>query len=211
MPRQYSDADRTSRDPLGRASQGTFTASNASLKERVGALKNLRPFAVLVWRTSPQLMAASLALRLVRALLPVATLFIGKLIIDDVVALVQTSHQPETLQQWLNSGLLNWLGLLLIAEFMLAVLSDILGRIVSLVDSLLSERVSNSSSVRLMENAATLDLEDSEDSKFQDQLERARRQTSGPMTLMGQLLGQAQDIVAVASFVAGFIFFAPWL
>ena len=211
MPRQYRDADRTSRDPFGRTSQGTFTAPNASLKERVGALKNLRPFAVMVWRTSPQLMAASLALRLVRALLPVVTLFIGKLIIDDVVALVQMSHKPETLLQWMNSGLLNWLGLLLIAEFMLAVLADILGRIVSLVDSLLSERVSNSSSVRLMEHAATLDLEDFEDSEFQDQLERARRQTSGRMTLMGQLLGQAQDIVTVASFVAGFIFFAPWL
>jgi ATP-binding cassette subfamily B protein len=156
-------------------------------------------------------MAASLALRLVRALLPVITLFIGKLIIDDVVALVQMPHKPETLSQWLNSGLLNWLGLLLIAEFALAVLADILGRIVSLVDSLLSERVSNSSSVRLMEHAATLDLEDFEDSEFQDQLERARRQTSGRMTLMGQLLGQAQDIVTVASFVAGFIFFAPWL
>jgi ATP-binding cassette subfamily B protein len=166
---------------------------------------------MMVWRTSPQLMATSLALRLVRALLPVATLFIGKLIIDDVVALVQTPHKPETLQQWLNSGLLNWLGLLLIAEFSLAVLADVLGRIVSLVDSLLSERVSNSSSVRLMEHAATLDLEDFEDSEFQDQLERARRQTSGRMTLMGQLLGQAQDIVTVASFVAGFIFFAPWL
>jgi ATP-binding cassette subfamily B protein len=211
MPRQHRDADRTSRDPLGRTSQGTFTASNASLKERVGALKNLRPFAVMVWRTSPQLMAASLALRLVRALLPVVTLFIGKLIIDDVVALVQTPQKPETFSQWLNSGLLNWLGLFLIAEFALAVLADILGRIVSLVDSLLSERVSNSSSVRLMEHAATLDLEDFEDSEFQDQLERARRQTSGRMTLMGQLLGQAQDIVTVASFVAGFIFFAPWL
>ena len=81
----------------------------------------------------------------------------------------------------------------------------------SLVDTLLSERVSNSSSVRLMEHAATLDLEDFEDSEFQDQLERARRQTSGRMTLMGQLFGQAQDIVTVASFVAGLIFFAPWL
>jgi ATP-binding cassette subfamily B protein len=166
---------------------------------------------MMVWRTSPQLMAASLALRLIRALLPVITLYVGKLIIDDVVVLVQTPHKPETLSQWLNSGLLNWLGLLLIAEFALAVLADILGRIVSLVDSLLSERVSNSSSVRLMEHAATLDLEDFEDSEFQDQLERARRQTSGRMTLMGQLLGQAQDIVTVASFVAGFIFFAPWL
>src|SRR5260370_7933028 len=62
-----------------------------------------------------------------------------------------------------------------------------------------------------MEHAATLDLEDFEDSEFQDQLARARRQTSGRMTLMGQLFGQAQDIVTVASFVAGFFFYAPWL
>jgi ATP-binding cassette subfamily B protein len=212
MPRQYSDGGRNARGSFGRAPQGgPFKATSKSLKERVGALKNLRPFSVMVWRTSPQLTAASLVLRLVRALLPVITLFVGKLIIDDVVVLVQTPHKPETLWQWLNSGLLDWLGLLLIAEFALAVLADILGRIVSLVDSLLSERVTNSSSVRLMAHAATLDLEDFEDSEFQDQLERARRQTSGRMTLMGQLLGQAQDIVTVASFVAGFFFYAPWL
>jgi ATP-binding cassette subfamily B protein len=211
MPRQYSDGGRSAPGSFGRTPQGPSAAASKSLKERVGALKNLRPFIVMVWRTSPELTAASLALRLVRALLPVITLFIGKLIIDDVVGLVQTPHKPETLRQWLNSGLLDWLGLLLMAEFALAVLADVLGRVASLVDSLLSERVTNSSSVRLMEHAATLDLEDFEDSEFQDQLERARRQTSGRMTLMGQLFGQAQDIVTVASFVAGFIFYAPWL
>ncbi len=186
-------------------------ADARSLKERVGALKNLRPFLAMVWRTSPQLTAASLVLRLVRALLPIATLYIGKLIIDDVVLLVRMPGKPETLQQWLDSGLLNLLGLLLLAEFALAVLADILGRVVSLIDSLLSERVTNASSVRLMEHAATLDLEDFEDAEFQDRLERARRQTSGRMTLMGQLFSQAQDIVTVASFAAGLIFYAPWL
>ena len=83
------------------------------------------------------------------------------------------------------------------AEFALAVLSDVLGRVVSLVDSLLSERFTNATSVRLMEHAATLDLEDFEDSELQDQLERARRQTSGPHDADGQLFGQAQDIVTV--------------
>ena len=81
---------------------------------------------------------------------------LGKLIIDDVVVLVQTPGKPETLGEWWESGLLNWLGLLLLAEFALAVLADILGRVVSLIDSLLSERVTNSSSIRLMEHAATL-------------------------------------------------------
>ena len=106
---------------------------------------------------------------------------------------------------------LNRLGVLLLAEFAVAVLTDVLGRVVSLVDSLLSERVSNASSVRLMEHAATLDLEDFEDADFQDQLERARRQTSGRMALMAQLFSQAQDIVTVASLAAGLVVYSPWL
>ncbi|WP_048645307.1 ABC transporter ATP-binding protein [Nitratireductor soli] len=197
MPRAYSGGDR---GPAGR-----------SFRERLGALRNIGPFLAMVWRTSPRLTVTSLILRLVRALLPVVTLYIGKLIIDEVVMLVQLAQKPASLGAWIDSGLVNWLGALLLAEFALAVLSDILGRVVSLVDNLLSERVSNASSVRLMEHAATLDLEDFEDAEFQDQLERARRQTSGRMTLMGQLLGQAQDMVTVASFAAGLLIYAPWL
>jgi ATP-binding cassette, subfamily B, bacterial len=208
MPRQYSDGvARGPRQPPG----GPSPANSRSLRERVGALRHLWPFVAMVWRTSPQLTAASLLLRLLRAVLPVAALYIGKLIIDDVVLLVQVPDKPETLQQWLRSGLLNRLGVLLLAEFAMAVLSDVLGRVVSLVDSLLSERVSNASSVRLMEHAATLDLEDFEDADFQDQLERARRQTSGRMALIAQLFSQAQDIVTVASLAAALVVYSPWL
>ncbi|AMJ59811.1 ABC transporter ATP-binding protein [Bosea sp. PAMC 26642] len=182
-----------------------------SLRERVGALRNLRPFMAMVWRTSPLLTTVSLLLRLTRALLPVAALFVGKLIIDDVVLLLQQPDRPPTLTQWWESGRLNGLALLIFAEFALAILADVLGRIVSLVDGMLSETVNNASSIRLMQHAATLDLEDFEDSEFQDQLERARRQTSGRLTLLGQLFGQAQDIVTVASFAAGLVIYAPWL
>jgi ATP-binding cassette, subfamily B, bacterial len=211
MLRQYRNDGRDARPPSGPAVSGSSAKTGTSLKERVGALKNLRPFLMMVWRTSRGLTAASLVLRLFRAVLPVVTLYVGKLIIDNVVRLVQAPDKPETLGLWLGSGLLNWLILLLLCEFVLAVMADVLGRVVSLVDSLLAERVTNASSVRLMEHAAKLDLEDFEDSEFQDQLERARRQTSGRMTLMGQLFGQAQDIVTVISFAAGLIFYAPWL
>jgi len=185
--------------------------SHASLKERLGALRNLPAFVAMVWRTSSLLTASTLLLRLIRALVPIVTLYIGKLIIDEVVLLVQRPGNPETLELWLDSGLVDRLVLLLVAELALAVFADVLGRVVSLLDSLLSERVTNASSIRLMQHAATLDLEDFEDAEFQDQLERARRQTSGRMTLMSQLFGQAQDIVTVISFAAGLIFYAPWL
>jgi ATP-binding cassette subfamily B protein len=154
---------------------------------------------------------ANLALRMVRALLPVVMLYIGKLIIDEVVGLVQAGDPPSDWRAWWNDGQLDHLGMLLLLEFALAVLSDVLGRVVSLIDALLSERFNNITSVRLMEHAATLDLEDFEDSELQDKLDRARRQTMGRMTLLGQLLGQAQDIVTIIAFAAGLAIYAPWL
>jgi ATP-binding cassette subfamily B protein len=182
-----------------------------SLRERFGALRNLPPFLKLIWRTSRGLTLADLVSRFVRALLPVATLYIGKLIIDEVVRLAQAGGPPGSLGDWLASGRLGHLALLLSVEFGLAVLSDVLGRIVSLVDSLLSEQFTNATSVRLMEHAASLDLEDFEDSELQDRLDRARRQTMGRTTLMGQLFGQAQDVVTIASFAVGLFVYAPWL
>lgn len=193
------------------SAEGTVLATIRSLRERLGALRNIPPFIALVWNTSPYLAAASLTLRLVRALLPVAILFVGKLIIDEVVVLVQQPAALQPLQPSPDSGRLPRIVLLLLAEFALAVLADVLGRVVALIEGLLADRVSNASSIRLMEHAATLDLEDFEDAALQDQLERARRQTSGRMSLMGQLLGQAQDMVTVASFAVGLALFAPWL
>ncbi|MGH6875370.1 MAG: ABC transporter ATP-binding protein, partial [Aestuariivirgaceae bacterium] len=60
----------------------------------------------MVWSASPQLTSASLLLRLVRAVLPVVILYVGKLIIDEVVRLVQGPVHPATLQEWVDSGLL---------------------------------------------------------------------------------------------------------
>ncbi len=142
-------------------------------------------------------------------MLPVATLYIGKLIIDEVIRLAGVSGAPESMTAWLHAGLLDRLLWLLGTELALAVLSDVLGRIVSLVDALLSDRFTNATSIRLMEHAATLDLEDFEDSELQDSLERARRQASGRMPLLAQLLGQAQDIVTILTFAAGLVVYAP--
>ena len=191
-------------DVLPSVEQRTF-------RERLGALSNLPPFLRLVWKTSPALTGSVLALRIVRALLPVVTLYVGKLIIDEVVRLAAGSFANHSLREWIGSGQLDHIGLLLALEFGLAVGSDVLGRYVSLLDSLLSERFTTETSLRLMEHAATLDLEDFEDSELQDRLERARRQAAGRTSLIGQLMGQAQDVVTVASFAAGLLVYAPWL
>ena len=181
------------------------------LRQRFGAMRNLPPFLREIWASSPWLTSASLALRLVRALMPVATLYVGKLIIDEAVRLVGAHMPQDTLAAAWQSGELSHLVQLLLLEFGLAIASDLFGRAVAYVDSVLSEKFSNETSIRLMEHAATLDLEDFEDPDLQDQLDRARRQTMGRMNLLSQLFGQAQTAVTVISFAIGLIAYAPWL
>src|SRR5688572_13457028 len=79
------------------------------LRERVGAMRNVPPFLRLIWQTSRSLTLTTLVLRLMRALLPVATLYVGKLIIDEVVRLAQSPSSASDLSGWWSSGLLDHL------------------------------------------------------------------------------------------------------
>ncbi|GAB3733640.1 ABC transporter ATP-binding protein [Luteimonas pelagia] len=180
-----------------------------SFRERLGALRNLPPFLRQIWATSRVLTLTSLGLRVVRALLPVAMLYVGKLIIDEVVRLAGAGL-PDPIAAWRDGTLAPLAGLLLL-EFALAIAGDLLGRLVSYADGLLSELFTNATSIRLMEHAATLDLEDFEDPDLQDKLDRARRQTMGRMNLMSMLFGQVQDAITVVTFAIGLLVYAPWL
>ncbi|MBO9454283.1 ABC transporter ATP-binding protein [Paracoccus sp. R12_1] len=165
----------------------------------------------MVWRASPGLTGTMILLRLARAVMPVAMLWIGKLIIDEVVRLMAADARPDTLAEWWQSGLAVQLILLIAAELGLALASDIFGRLVTYADSLLQERLVISLSMRLMNHAADLDLASFEDAGFQDRLDRARRQTMGRIPLVGQVMQQMQDGVTVVSFGAGLIAYNPWL
>src|SRR5262245_21228328 len=107
------------------------TAGAYSLRERFRALRNLPPFLAIVWQASRSMTLAEAALRLVRALLPVAMLYVGKLIIDEVVMLSRTLDAGDTVRHWLESGALDTLIRLLLAEFALALTSEVMGRVVA--------------------------------------------------------------------------------
>lgn len=172
-----------------------------SWRDRFSALKNLPAFFRLVWQTSPGLFLGNAFGRLLRAAIPAAALYVGKLIIDEVVRLMAQGPNPDTAYLWQLVG----------AEFGLAVLATALGRLVSLLDSLLGDLFANQTSIRLMEHAASLDLEQFEDAAFYDKLERARRQTTGRTVLLSQVFGQVQEIISVAFLAAGLVVYNPWL
>ncbi len=172
-----------------------------SLRQQMGALKNLPKFFRLIWGTSKSMTVANLLLRLVKASLPLAMLYVGKLIIDEVIRLIDVPGDSS----------LRYLWILVALELGLAIVSDLINRGITLLDSLLGDLFSNKTSVTLIEHAATLDLAQFEDATFYDKLERARRQTVTRVVLMSQVLSQLQDMVTIAFLAVGLVAFNPWL
>ncbi|HTD41990.1 MAG TPA: hypothetical protein VK671_15280, partial [Mucilaginibacter sp.] len=88
-----------------------------TLKERLAALRNLPAFFKLVWQTNHWMTIVTSVLRVLRSAMPLALLFVGKLIIDEVVKL-NHSHGAGTHHLWI----------LVATELGLAILTDALSR-----------------------------------------------------------------------------------
>jgi ATP-binding cassette subfamily B protein len=153
----------------------------------------------MVWDTGPALTTGTIVLRLVSAVIPVAQLWVGKLIIDQVVRAIQ-GRLADPHRIWVY----------LAYEIALAVLSDLLSRAVNLTDSLLGDKFTNYVSLRLMEHANQLDLVSFEDPVFYDKLERARRQTTARLGMLGIIAGMGQQLITLLSLLVAVVSFSPW-
>jgi ATP-binding cassette, subfamily B, bacterial len=142
-----------------------------------------------------------LGLRALSSVLPLGQFWVGKLIIDSIVAVSTGKEGEEMSRLWLYISI----------EIGLVVGQDLISRASALVEGLLGELFSSNLSVRIMEHASTLDLSHFEEPAFYDYLERARQQGSGPMTLINQLLGLGQNIIALASVITVLIAYSPLL
>ena len=182
------------------ARRGTPTDEDApSWRDQLAALRNIPPFLKLIWSASRKLTTANIVLRVLQAALPTAILYVGKLIIDEVILLLDGAGDTTFLWQ------------MVALEFGLALVSDLLSRAITLVDSLLTDLISHRTSVDIMRHAATLDLYQFEDAEFYDKMERARRQTSGRSTLMSQLLAQFQSLITIIVLAISVVTYSPWL
>ena len=178
----------------------TAVITQLTLKERIAALKNLPRFFKMVWQTSKWMTITNALLRLCLSAMPLAILYVGKLIVDLVISITTT-----------QATVTSYLWKLVALEFGLAIVSDILSRGINLMDSLLGDLFSNHTSIKIINHAATLDLEQFENSTFYDKMERARQQTIGRTILLSQVFSQVQDLITMAFLAAGLLAFNPWL
>jgi len=178
---------------------GTNEPKPATWGERIAALRYIPSLGRLIWRTHRGFAAAILALRVLRSLVPVATFWVGKLILDSVLAAKSGTGPIDDVWSFLA------------IEVGIVIAAEILARASSLVESLLGDLFSNNMSVTLMEQAAKLDLAQFEDPTFYDHLERARRQTVGRIALLTLLLSMMQDALTLVTLGGALIAYSPWL
>lgn len=174
--------------------------SRISFKDSFVALHYVPRFFGKIWQVSPKLFSLNIVGRLLSAFIPVIMLWVGKLIIDEVI-LQAASEAKELKNLWSYVGL----------EFGLALLSNLLNRGINLSDGLLGDLYANASSIEIIRKTSEMNLQQLEDSEFYDKLERARQQTTSRIGLMSNILSQGQDIIVVISLITGLVVFEPWL
>ena len=180
-------------------SRQSSRGSGLTWREKINVFRSVRQFLRLAWETQRGYTTATVLLRLLRAAVPLATLWVGKLIIDIVVA--ARMGRPHLSRLWLLVGV----------ELVIVAAGDALEKASTAVEAIFGELCSNDLSERLISHAAALDLRHFEDPAFYDRLERAQRQTTGRIGLLTQLLSAGQDSATLASLAVAVTIYSPWL
>ncbi len=168
--------------------------------ERVSALRHVPPVLGIVWRSGPLVVCLGLVFRLLASALPIALLWVAKLIIDSIVYTV-SNHQPVQPGFW-------WL---VAAEFGLAICASILGRTIDYLDALLADKYTRYVSIEVMKHSAELDLAAYEDPVFYDRLERARVQATDRLGMIQSIGKLVQQAITALSLSISILLFSPWL
>ena len=171
-----------------------------SWQERLSALRNTPPVLKIVWQSGPGVVIFGLVARLFASLLPLALLWIPKLIVDAIVH-ARAADQAVSPRLW-------WL---VAAEFGFAVLGGILGRAIDYSDSLLADKYTRHVSIQVMKHAAELDLIAYEDPVFYDRLERARVQATDRLGMIQQIGRLIQLVITTITLSVTIIVYSPWL
>ncbi len=148
----------------------------------------------LVWRSSPAGSAALGLLTLVAAVVPLAVAWVGKAIMDAVVARS-------------SGATLRWV----LVELGLIALQSAVQRGLGLVRSLLGARLSIDINVLILEKALGLELRHFEDPEFYDRLTRARREASSrPLSVVTETFQLFQNVITLAGYIALLVRFSGW-
>jgi ATP-binding cassette subfamily B protein len=157
------------------------------------------PVLRILWESGRAVVTSGLILRLIIAILPFGIAKIAAYILNDIGEVLR--GHPLAFNFWR----------LVAAEVVLNVSLGLITRAIDYSDSLLANRYTQHVSVRVMEQAARLDLTTYEDPVFYDRLERARVQATDRLAMIQQMGRLIQQVITTLAFSAALAWASPWL
>lgn len=157
----------------------------------------------LVWQTNRVATVGLAFLTLAGALLPAAQAWVGKLIVDGVVASIQAGHDPDRFRTVFYY---------LIVELILFLLSTAFSHSRRLIQQLIQLQLANRIRAEIIRKALTLEMAFFEHPDFYDRLQNARREGGyKPVELVNDSFQIVQSMITMISFAALMLRFSPWL
>ena len=186
------------------ATSGDKRSSRQALDDYLSFWRYSRRAIALVWSTHRTLTIALGVLTLAAGIMPAGVAYIGKLIVDAVVAAIDANRAGLGVDHARTLELVALEGVLVAA---LAGVQRGIGSCQSLLRVLLSQRVN----LLILDKALTLTLAQFEDSELYDKLNRARQEASSrPLSLVNRTFALAQNGVSLASYAGLLLAFSPW-
>lgn len=147
----------------------------------------------LVWRAAPRWTVAQTTLLIVQSILPLAALYITKLVID---ALSNNINPQPGIPEASWSSILQLLSILCV----ILVINNSLGTLSSFVTTMQGQKFANYMYDVLHLKSIEIDLEYYENPEYHDTLQRAQKEaTYRPNQLLNNLLALAYDLVSLAA------------
>ena len=157
----------------------------------------------LVWQTNRWATTGLAFLTVGGALLPASQAWVGKLIVDGVVASIQGRTDPAQIKA---------VFVYLILELGLFLLSTVLNHSRRLIQQLIQLQLANRIRGEIIRKALTLDLAFFEHPEFYDRLQNARRESGyKPVDLINDTFLIVQNTITLVSFAVLLLRFSPWL
>ncbi|HEX6348225.1 MAG TPA: ABC transporter ATP-binding protein [Candidatus Dormibacteraeota bacterium] len=174
----------------------------------------------LVWQASPGLTITLFVVTALAGVMPAATAYTSKLLINAVVNAIKihVQHAPDRAQLdvgFYHSPVLTTLGVIVFVaalQLAIAAVSALLGTIRNIAQQLLQELVQMRIQLMVMEHAAALDLPFFEDPASYDLLRRAQNDSANrPVMMISTAFGLVQTAITFVSMVALLLAVSPLL
>jgi ATP-binding cassette, subfamily B, bacterial len=148
----------------------------------------------LVWQSAPRGFTALLSLTVVNALIPLAVAYIGKRIIDAVVA-----HDRGAAVHWV------------IVELACVALLAACSQGLNLTRQIVGARLGLDINLSILEKAVGLDLRHFEDPEYYDRLTKARREASSrPLSVVARSFQILQNVISLLGYAVLLLRFSGW-